>query len=189
MKEIRICEIRAENPAGSETLTLTGRPIVYDSPTVINDPAGAYTEIIRSGALDGADISDTRLMYNHDTNKVPLARTPKTMKLIKSAAGLDMAAELPDTEEARAVYTAVQRGDLTGMSFAFTIPPGGDKWDYRKNTREIVKIGKILEVSVVPFPAYPKASVEARAAINALGSSERKAALIAVNKIISKEIS
>ena len=187
MKEIRITEIRAENPAGSEALTLTGRPIVYDTPTVINDPAGAYTEIIKRGALDDTDISDTRLMFNHDLNRVPLARTPKTMQLVKSPAGLEMSAELPDTEEARAVYTAVMRGDLTSMSFAFVVPPGGDKWDLRKKTREILKIKKILEVSVVPFPAYPQASVEARAAMQAIDSGKRKQAIIAANKILFKE--
>ena len=187
MKEIRIAEIRAESPAGSDALTLTGRPIVYDAPTVINDPAGAYTEIIRRGALDDTDIADTRLLYNHDPNKVPLARTPKTMQLIKSAVGLEMRAALPDTQEARAVYTAVERGDLSGMSFAFTVPPGGDKWDLRSKVREIFRIKKILEVSVVPFPAYPTASVEARAAIQALGSDERKRAIIAANKILFKE--
>ena len=188
MKEIRICEIRADVPAGSETLTLTGRPIVYETPTVINDPAGAYSEVIRAGALDETDISDVRLLYNHDASKVPLGRTPKTLSLTKSPAGLDMAAQLPDTEEARAVYTAVERGDLSGMSFAFTIPPGGDKWDLRNKTREIFKIKKILEVSVVPFPAYPQASVEARAAAKAFTDVARGRALIALNKLIMKEI-
>jgi HK97 family phage prohead protease len=185
MKEIRIAEIRAEAPAGADSLVLTGRPIVYDQPTVINDPAGSYTEIIRRGALDETDISDTRLMYNHDLSKVPLARTPRTMQLSKSQAGLEMAAQLPDTGEARSVYTAVERGDLSGMSFAFVVPPGGDKWDLRSKTREIFKIKKILEVSVVPFPAYPQASVEARAAMQ--GSDERKQAIRTANKILLKE--
>jgi len=187
MKEVRICEVRAESPAGTETLKLTGRPIVYDTPTVINDPAGAFTEIIRRGALDDTDISDTRLLYNHDLNRVPLARTPKTMQLTKSPAGLDMAAQLPETPEARAVYTAVTRGDLTGMSFAFVVPPGGDKWETRTKTREVFKIKKILEVSVVPFPAYPTASVEARAAVQTLSSDARKQAIIAANKILLRE--
>lgn len=187
MKEFRVCEIRANVPAGTDSPTLTGRPIVYDQPTVINDPAGQYTEIIRRGALDDCDISDTRLLYNHDLSKVPLARTPKTMQLTIGPAGLEMAARLPDTEEARAVHTAVGRGDLSGMSFAFVVPPGGDKWDMRTKTREILKIKKILEISVVPFPAYPQTSVEARTAMQALDSDERKQAVIAANKILMKE--
>ena len=112
MKEIRICEIRAGAAAGAEkALRLEGRPIVYDQPTKINDPAGAFIEVIRAGALEGADLSDARLLYNHDLSKVPLARTPKTMQLIHDPAGLRMVADLPDTPEANSVYTAVKRGD------------------------------------------------------------------------------
>ena len=185
MKEIRICEIRAEAPA--ESLNLAGRPIVYEQPTVINDPAiGPYTEIVKRGALDGCDISDARLLFGHDVNRVPLARTPKTMQLTISAAGLEMAAQLADTAEARAVHTAVDRGDLSGMSFAFVVPPGGDKWDMRTKTREIHKIKKVLEVSVVNFPAYPQASVEARASVQ--GFDEWTKAIIAVNKLLMKEV-
>jgi hypothetical protein len=192
MKEIRIAEIRAEKTTTGilsdkkENLHLAGMPIVYEQPTVIKDPAGSFTEIIKRGALDDADISDTRLLYNHDLNKVPLARTPKTMILTKGPAGLEMAAMLPDTEEARAVHTAVDRGDLNGMSFAFVVPPGGDKWDMRTKTREIFKIKKILEISVVPFPAYPQSSVEARTAVNASGETAKTR--IAVNKLLMKGI-
>ena len=81
MKEVRTCELRAQAPAGAEGMILTGTPIVYEQPTIIHDPAGEFTEIIRRGALDGADLSDVRLFYNHDINRVPLARTPRTMTL------------------------------------------------------------------------------------------------------------
>lgn len=165
MKELRIAEIRAEAPAGATGLILVGRPVVYDQPTVIKDKFGEYIEVIRRGALDGADLSDTRLLYNHDLSRVPLARTPKTMQFKLDPAGLTMIAELPDTEEGRSVYTAVKRGDLTGMSFAFKVPEGGSHFDAKTNTRTITKIEKIYECSIVPFPAYPQTSVEARAAI------------------------
>lgn len=185
MKEIRTCEIRTQTPAGAESLILEGMPIVFDQATIINDPAGPFTEIIRRGALDGADLSDVRLLYNHDLNKVPLARTPKTMSLEVTMAGMRMIARLPDTQEARSVHTAVGRGDLTGMSFAFKVPEGGDRYDPATRTREILKIEKVLECSVVPFPAYQQASVEARAAFRDMES--RTQAIIACNKILMKE--
>jgi len=187
MKEVRVAEIRAETPEGAEGFHLWGRPIVFDTPTTINDPAGAYIEIIQRGALDAAELGDVRLFYNHDTSKVPLARTPKTMRLSLTPAGLEMEATLPDTAEARAVYEAVKRGDLDGMSFAFKVPAGGDRYDVNTNTRTIIKIEKLLECSVVPFPAYPATSVEARAAIRETGA-KRDRALIACNKILMKEI-
>jgi HK97 family phage prohead protease len=185
MKEIRLCEIRTDNPVGTNGLFIIGTPIVYDVPTVIADPAGGFTEIIRGGALSSADISDARLMYNHDLNRLPLARTPKTMQLNRSAAGLEMIAELPDTEEAKAVHTAVKRGDLSGMSFAFKVSDGGDLWNKETRTREILKIEKIYEISIVPFPAYPQTSVEARSRIN---QSLKNEALIKCNQIVFKGV-
>lgn len=188
MKETRIAEIRATDPAGEKQgLIIKGVPVVFDTPTIINDPAGSYTEIIKRGALDDCDLTDTRLLYNHDTNRIPLARTPKTLQFKTTPAGLEMIAELPNTEEARSVHTAVKNDLLTGMSFAFTVPPGGDKYDKATNTREISKISKIYECSVVPYPAYPQTSVEARAAIEAHGNDEiKKAVMIAANRILFK---
>lgn len=169
MKEIRLCEIRAAAPAGDEkSLVLQGMPIVFDSPTQITDMGGSYIEVIRAGALDNADLSDVRLLVNHDASKIPLARTPRTMQLEVTPAGMTMKATLPDTEAAREVYEAVKRRDLSGMSFAFTIPEGGDDYNPETNTRTISRIGKLYECSVVSFPAYPQTSVEAR---NAQGAS------------------
>lgn len=101
-----------------------------------------------------------------------------------------MAADLPDTSEARSVYTAVQRGDLSGMSFAFKVPEGGDSYNAKTKTRTILKIEKVYEISVVPFPAYPQTSVEARSAISAAAEKARlKAqAIIKANKILMKEV-
>lgn len=190
MKELRICEIRAAAPAGAENrLIIEGMPIVYDQPTTINDPAGKYIEIIKRGALDSADLTDARLLYNHDLNKVPLARTPKTMQFLHDPAGLKMIANLPDTQEAKGVYTAVERGDLSGMSFAFKVPVGGDTYDRATNTRTINRIEKVYEVSICPFPAYPQTSVEARAAIQqAANDPLREAAKIKINQILKVEV-
>lgn len=64
MKEIRVCEIRAADAAAGagSGLRLEGRPIVYDQPTTIKDAAGEYIEVIQRGALEGADLSDARLL-------------------------------------------------------------------------------------------------------------------------------
>lgn len=192
MKELRIAELRAADPAGTGRLILTGRPIVYDQPTTIKAPFGEYIEVIKRGALDGADLSDIRLLYNHDMNKVPLARTPKTMSFQVDSAGLTMRAVLPDTEEARSIHTAVARQDITGMSFAFKVPEGGSQFDAKTNTRTISKIEKVYEFSITPFPAYPQTSVEARNQIEntwtKLKAPERQAARIKLNKILARSV-
>lgn len=188
MKETRITEIRAAEPTadGAKALILSGRPIVYDTPAIIRDVGGSYTEIIKMGALDGADLSDVRLLYNHDINKVPLAKTPKTMSLELDQAGLTFTATLPDTASAKEVYEAVKRGDLNGMSFAFTVPEGGDSYDAATNTRTISRIAKVYECSVVPYAAYPTTSVEARSAIDSglKRYKQRQQAKILFNQIM-----
>ncbi|PTL37646.1 HK97 family phage prohead protease [Alkalicoccus saliphilus] len=192
MKELRIAELRAADPAGESSLVLSGRPIVFGHSTTINAPFGQYIEVIQRGALDDADLSDVRLMYNHDMNKIPLARTPKTMHLTLDPAGLELRAELPDTEDGRSVHTAVVRGDLSGMSFAFKVPKGGSHYDAKTNIRTISKIEKVYECSIVAFPAYPQTSVEARSAIEntweKLKAPERQEAKIKINQILKRSV-
>ena len=163
MKEIRVAEIRAEAPPadGEKALILSGRPVVYESPTEIHDIAGSYIEVIRRGALDGADIGDVRLLVGHDASRIPLARTPRTMSLEVDADGLTFRAQLPDTEAGREAYQAVERGDIRGLSFAFTVPDDGDEYDPKTNTRTIKRIAKVYECTLTAFPAYESTTVSA----------------------------
>ena len=111
-----------------------------------------------------------RFLVNHDLSKIPLARSRNntensTMQLSVDAEGLSIRVTL-DTEnnaEARALYSAVKRGDITGMSFMFSID--AQRWedeqsDYPK--RHIEKIASIVEVSAVTFPAYEDTEINAR---------------------------
>lgn len=163
MKEVRVTEIRANEPTadGEKALILSGRPVVYDTPTVIHDIVGSYIEIVKRGALDGADLGDVRLLVGHDTSKIPLARTPKTMTLALDDGGLTFRAVLPSTEAGREAYQAVERGDLRGMSYAFTVPEGGDEYNPETNTRTITRIAKVYECSLTAFPAYESTTVSA----------------------------
>ena len=163
MKEVRVAEIRAEAPPadGEKALILSGRPVVYESPTEIHDIGGSYIEIIKRGALDGADIGDVRLLVGHDASRIPLARTPRTMSLEVDADGLTFRAQLPDTEAGREAYQAVERGDIRGFSFAFTVPDDGDEYDPKTNTRTIKRIAKIYECTLTAFPAYESTTVSA----------------------------
>ena len=190
MKEIRVAEIRADEPAagGEKALILRGRPVVYGTPTLINDISGSYIEVVERGALDAADLHDVRLLVGHDASKIPLARTPKTMSLQLDDDGLTFTATLPNTEAGREAYEAVQRGDLRGMSYAFTVPEGGDSYDPKTNTRTIKRIAKVLECSLTAFPAYESTTVsaESRDARRLLcGLMQRKnEAKILINQIL-----
>lgn len=158
-------ELRADN---DKTGHISGVPIVFGKATRIRDWVGEYEEIIDSKALDNADLKDVRLFVNHDINKITLARSKNgkgTMKLEVKEDGLHMEADL-DTEnnsEARALHSAISRGDMDGMSFMFEIR--GDKWDGLDTDlpkRTITDIRIVHEVSVVNFPAYADTVVSAR---------------------------
>ena len=149
--ERRNLEIRA-----SENRTLEGVAIVFNQPAKI----GAMTEVISPDALRGVDLDGIVLITNHDGSGIPLARSPKTLALTVTEQGLEMRASLPDTEQARAVYEAVKRGDLSQMSFAFDI--GAADYDEQTQTRTITQISKVYEISIVNFAAYTQTHVEAR---------------------------
>ena len=149
-------EVRAE--ADENGSIITGRPIVYNSQTDL----GWFDEIIERGALDHADLTDVRFLVNHDTSKIPLARSRRnnvnsTMQLMVNQDGMDIKVRL-DTEnnaEARSLYSAVQRGDITGMSFMFSVDD--EEWDNLESDhplRKIRSIASVVEVSAVTFPAY-----------------------------------
>lgn len=157
-------EIRAEeNERGH---VITGRPIVYNSRTDL----GFFDEIIETGALNNTDLTDVRFLVNHDISKIPLARSRRnngnsTMLLTVDAEGMGIRVDL-DTEnnaEARALYSAVERGDISGMSFMFGIR--GEEWDNLDSehpTRRITDISSVVEVSAVTFPAYNATTINAR---------------------------
>ncbi len=150
--EKRSYEIRA----AGEPLKLEGVAVVFNQPAQI----GSLTEVITPEALRGIDLSDIVLITNHDSGQIPLARSPKTLTLEVTDKGLEMLAELPDTEAGRAVYEAVKRGDLSQMSFAFGI--ADSTFDEATQTRTITAISKIYEISIVNFAAYKQTTVEAR---------------------------
>ncbi len=159
-------EIRAEEDEEKGNI-IVGRPIVYDTKT---DIAGMFEEIIEKGALNNADLSDVRFLVNHDTSKIPLARSRKnsknsTMQLRQDDKGLEIKVVL-DTEnnsEARNLYSAIQRGDITGMSFMFGIDD--EEWENLDSDypiRHIKAISTVVEVSAVTFPAYESTQIAAR---------------------------
>lgn len=175
-KEIRSFdfEVRAEQN-DEHGHYITGRPIVFNSETDL----GWYEEKISAGALDETDLKDVRFLVNHNTDMIPLARSrnnnaKSTMQMIVDDEGMQIRVDL-DTEnnaDARALYSAVERGDISGMSFMFTVDR--DIWtdiDTDKPKRDVLSIGKVFEVSAVTFPAYNETSISARGLSGALESA------------------
>lgn len=177
-KEIRAFnfEVRAEQNEEHGHF-LTGTPIVYDERTDL----GWMDEIIDDGALDDTDLRDVRFLVNHNTDMIPLARSRNnnansTMQMsVVPQKGMDIRVDL-DTEnnaEAKSLYSAVERGDISGMSFMFAVDK--DSWDDLESdhpTRHVRSIAKVYEVSAVTFPAYEATSIQARGLSDALESAK-----------------
>ena len=157
-------EVRAERNDQHGTF-ISGTPIVFDQATDM----GWYEEKISRDALNGTDLKDVRFFVGHKTDSIPMARSRNnnensTMQLTVNERGMDIRVDLDaeNNAEAKALYSAVNRGDMTGMSFMFFVDK--DSWedidsDYPKRTIEHIR--KVLEVSAVAFPAYPGTSIQA----------------------------
>lgn len=137
--------------------TVSGYAAVFDSPS---EPM-PFTEYVKRGAFrktikDGADV---RLLIDH--TGVPLARTKSgTLKLREDEKGLYMEARLdPNNPDAVKMRSALMRGDVSQMSFAFeTIK---DAWNKDRTVRELREV-KLHDVSIVTYPAYEETSAEIR---------------------------
>ena len=169
------CEMRAdENEERGHFIA--GRPIVYGQKTNL----GWFDEVIEPGALALTDLKDVRMLVGHNDQGIPVARSRNnnsnsTMQLMPNDEGMDIRADLDieNNAEARSLYSAVKRGDISGMSFAFIVDK--DSWDdidTEHPTRHIRSIRKVLEVSAVTFPAYEGTTMEARSEGGALDSAK-----------------
>jgi len=157
-------EVRAEQNEQHGTF-ITGTPIVFNQATDM----GWYEETIDAEALQETDLRDVRFLIGHDTTMVPLARSRNnnensTMQMVVTNRGMEIRVDLDVEGNPRAaeLYSAVKRGDISGMSFMFIVDR--DAWDdiesdYPKRT--ILSIRTVLEVSAVAFPAYPGTDIQA----------------------------
>lgn len=170
MQEKRILTIetqfRAEKTEKGNIIR--GKPIVYEKETDL----GWCREVISPDAIDEmTDISDVSFLVNHDFSMIPLARYQEgvkdsTMMLKRATDGLEIEVllDIENNATAKQLYSAVQRKDITGMSFCFDIRE--QSWEDRdtdKPKRIIKKIKKIYEVSGVTLPAYKETEINARA--------------------------
>lgn len=170
-KEMLLRSYRMQSPfeireGENGTKIITGKPIVFNQKTNM----GYFEEIIERGALDGADLSDVRFLINHDIKKIPLARakannpnSTMTLKIEEDGLRVTIVLDVENNADARALFSAIQRGDISGMSFMFGIDK--EEWenlDSDMPTRHIKAISIVIEVSAVTFPAYEGTEISAR---------------------------
>ena len=146
--------------ASSDGMSFTGYAAVFNSPS---EPL-PFTEVIREGAFKRSlkSRNEIKLFMNHNTDVVLGSTRAGTLKLTEDSRGLLAQAELPDTSAGRDLSVLMKRGDVSSMSFGFSVPPKGDAWSSDGATRELHQV-RLHEVSIVTgFPAYEATTANVR---------------------------
>ena len=139
-----------------------GYAAVFDKPS---EEMWGFVERIKPGAFKntlGEKKSDPRLLWDHNSQYVLGRRSAGTLTLSEDAKGLAFEATLPDTSYARDLTVLIERGDVNQMSFGFNVIR--DEWsdlDKPVSKRDLLEV-RLIEVSIVGFPAYPQTSVGLR---------------------------
>lgn len=155
-KEVRLVEMRSSLDEETNDMILEGYAVRFESPAT-----HGFTEIIDRHAFDVCDMQDCCMKYNHLDTYPILARTRNhSLQLTVDDIGLKIRAKLLDTQTNRDIYKMVQEGLLDKMSFAFTV--SNEEWDYETDTRRILNIDKLFDVSVVDVPFYDSTEIFAR---------------------------
>ena len=157
--ERRTLEIRVEKRDDGPPV-IVGTPIVYNK----RSEDMGFFEIIKPGAARNAlKNSDVRALYNHSSDILPLGRqSAGTLELTNRRNGVDAKIYPPDTQFARDLAISIERGDISEMSFGFTVAE--DRWDRvdGADIRTIIEIREIFDISTVPFAAYSDTKVALR---------------------------
>jgi HK97 family phage prohead protease len=160
-RQFTVRNVELREAAGGNTLTLDGYACVTDAPYEMNDWLGSYNEVVRSGAFGKtlAEQADVRLLLNHEG--LPLARTKSgTLRLKEDSTGLAVNADLePRSGLVNDIRSAMERGDLDEMSFAFQVTR--QEWSPDYDQRDIQEV-RLFDVSVVTYPANPATSAALR---------------------------
>ena len=144
---------------GSDYMQFSGYAAVFDSPSeplpfIETIAPGAFTKSLRSR-------NEVKMFVNHNADQVLASKRAGTLRLTEDSKGLYVEADLPPTTYGKDLSVLMQRGDVSQMSFGFTVPAGGDQWVDGSNRR--LNEVRLHEVSVVTgFPAYTATSAQVR---------------------------
>ena len=147
---------------------LTGHAAVFGE---IASIGGVFREVIAPGAFKTAlGTCDVVARWNHGEDTILGRTSSKTLRLHEDERGLAFELDLPNTTLGNDVLELVRRGDVAGMSFAFTCAE--DRWT--ADLRTVVAVGQLLDVSPVISPAYTGTDVALRSRGEHLAAEQRE---------------
>jgi HK97 family phage prohead protease len=141
-------------------MTFRGYAAVFDSPSeplpfIERIAPGAFKRSLRSR-------NEIKMFVNHNMDRVLGSTRAGTLRLSEDEKGLLVEADLPNTTDGRDLSVLLERGDVSSMSFGFTVPPKGDKWSEDGMERTLTQV-RLHAVSVVTgFPAYEATTASVR---------------------------
>lgn len=155
-------DLLVEHRDGKPSL-IRGHAAVFNT---LSEDLGGFREQIAPGAFaEAIGKDDVRALFNHDSNFVLGRTVSRTLRLKEDARGLAIEIDAPDTQTVRDLVLApIERGDVSQMSFGFSVRPGGQDWakdDEGRVVRTLKRV-RLFDVSPVTFPAYPATDVALR---------------------------
>ena len=160
-------EIRNWDSEAAEVRAVDGDGMTFEGYAArFNSPSEwmGFTEYIAPGAFTRTlkARNEVKAFLNHNTDIVLGSTRAGTLKLQQDDKGLLAQIQLPDTTAGRDLAVSVARGDVSGMSFGFNVPKGGDEWSSDGQERTLREIA-LAEVSpVTGFPAYSATTASVR---------------------------
>ena len=156
-----------------------GYATTFNDPYVLWEYDGVqYKEVVDRHALDGTDLSDVIMQFDHGGRVFARTGKSNTLLIEPQERGLFIAADLSKTEQARSMHEDIAAGLITKMSWAFVVQE--DSYDQETHTRRILKIKKVYDVSAVSFPANPSTDISARSWIDGVIEAEKAERLAAL---------
>lgn len=155
-----IIESRSDTPEAAEEQRVEGYAVIFNEETDL----GRFTESIDPNSFTEVMNDDVRMLFNHDPN-YPLARSKNgegTLEMSIDDKGVHFSYEVGSQSYAKDLHESIQRGDVDQASFAFTVQE--DEWEERdgKPHRHITRLGQLIDLSVVTYPAYEATKVMVR---------------------------
>lgn len=149
---------------------IVGYAAVFNQPS---EDLGGFVEVIEPGAFRDVLDDDVRALFNHDSNYVLGRNRAGTLGLAEDDRGLESRIKPPATQWANDLLVSMRRGDVDQMSFGFSVETDDWKKDEAGIVRRTIKkIGRLYDVSVVTFPAYPQTTVAVRSKVQELTAAD-----------------
>lgn len=177
MADPEIRSVPFEVRAASDGLTLEGLAAVFNSPTTIFERGKSFVETVTKGAFARTINARDRILMQFDHGQHPFfGELPigAIRSLEETDAGLYVVARLNDSWMTEPIRSAIQNEAITGMSFRFSVPEGGDTWTRSGGVeyRQINEV-KLYELGPVTTPAYEATTVGVRSALGLLTDEQR----------------